>query len=489
MPNNFKLTGNYYVSKFGNDSWSGTSPDAPKRTIQAGLSLIPTVGGTYSLIIGAGVYNESLNKDTGFGPATTIIGDGLVIIDGENANRRFTGQINSNAVYTFRNIFFRNFSFFNIPTSTIGQLRFENCLFYSFSMSQTNNGFYWAFSNCVFINCILQGISNTTGTTHSYDKSIIINSSILSTAWISSFINSYTLNSDIGMASNIAGSSFNYNNIQGSILMNVASSVTSGVIQDTLGRYYDLSLAEPYKRGDTILKPFNFSNHRIAYPTMNASSSAVDPKFNSIEDQDFTLQADSWHIGRASDGISNIGGTKYALRRTSRISFSGSQATVDPSLIFQYDNYIISGSQVTGSITSAPIAVNTATPKVIQKVTYNGLLAFNKDTGSASGSNQNVPDFDTFTSASGNAAANPDRLVYYMRHTTGSSIPVSDAGWDNGGLWTAGQYNVFEWNTKPSIDNLGVGNGSGSFNAAVSPTFIQATYVQMQVKLRNDYLL
>lgn len=281
--------------------------------------------------------------------------------------------------------------------------------------------------------------------------------------------------------------------------MNTATAVTTGTYQDAYGNYYNLAiatstgtgtLADPYGRPLTNGRPFRFTEHRALYPTFNASSSAYDPKFNSVENYDFSLASDSPMIGKASDGVSNIGGTKYAVRNPAASSaFSGSSATVDAGLGFRYTNYVISGSAVTGSVTSAPILVNNLEKKVLQKVTYNGLLAFNKDTNAPSGSNVNVPDIETFTSASGNAGANPDRLVYYMRFTSGSAVPTTDAEWENAGLWTAGTYNVFEWNTKPSIDLSGRGNGSSSFNPADTPTYIQAQWIQLQIKLRNDYLL
>ena len=55
MANNFKLTGNYYVSIDGSDSNDGLTKDTPKRTVQAGLTLLCGLGANGSLIIGAGV--------------------------------------------------------------------------------------------------------------------------------------------------------------------------------------------------------------------------------------------------------------------------------------------------------------------------------------------------------------------------------------------------------------------------------------------------
>jgi hypothetical protein len=74
-----------------------------------------------------------------------------------------------------------------------------------------------------------------------------------------------------------------------------------------------------------------------------------------------------------------------------------------------------------------------------------------------------------------------------MRYSTQTVQPTTSSEWDNGGYWTAGNYGTFEWNTKPSIDNAFVGNGDPAFNAAATPTFLNVTWIQLKVKLRNDY--
>lgn len=500
MPNTFKLSGNYYVSKAGNDANAGTSPDAPKRTIQSALT---AASSGQSIIVGAGQYNENLSRAAGSSTAIAIYADGDVVLKSSTNTKNtivLDGQLSAAESVHWFNFTFVNYSI-SLLTATNGlsealNPKIESCKLINCEIIISATAYPAAFNffKSIFVNCIFNTTSNTQGAI-TLNKNIFVNSIVQYRS--GQFTDNYLDSSSRLLVVNTAAAA-SYNNIQGSIVCQFTSSATSGIIQDVYNRYYDLSLAgtsgsgtlvDPFWRANTIGAPFNVDNQKVAYPTLNAVGSfSADPKFNSVEDMDFTLQANSPHLGKSSTG-GNIGETNYGVIRTARIAFSGSDASVEPSLIFQYNNYVISGSEVTGSVVSAPMAVNHIIPKVIQKVTYNGLLAFNKDTGSATGSNTNVPDFDTFTSASLNAAANPDRLVYYMRHTTGSSIPVSDANWDNGGLWTAGEYNIFEWNTKPSIDASGVGNGSGSFNPASAQTYIQATYVQMKVKLRNDYLL
>ena len=488
MPNNFKLTGDYYVSKFGNDSWDGLTPDTPKRTVQAGLFLAIPVS-FRTLVIGAGVYNENISLNY-FQPNINVIADGEVILDG-SYGKSLSLANSSGGSGTWTGITIRNYSAISIlPFLSLFRCKLININNFTSAIK------IGSINECSLINVYSIDLAAENCL---ISKTLLINTTIFGgriTRVLNCYVNSSSM---LSINSGITTANFNWNNYQGQIMMNAASSITSGVIQDVYARYYDLSIAsaptasgtliDPYGRAQTSGKPFYLSQHRIAYPTYNISSSAYDPKFNSVENYDFSLASDSRMIGAASDGT-NIGGTVYAVRNPAASSaFSGSSATVDAGLGFRYTNYVISGSAVTGSVTSAPILVNNLEKKVLQKVTYNGLLAFNKDTGSVSGSNINVPDVETFTSASGLAGANPDRLVYYMRFTSGSAMPTVDAQWENAGLWTAGTYNVFEWNTKPSIDLSGRGNGSSSFNPVDTPTYIQAQWIQLQIKLRNDYLL
>jgi len=486
MPNNFKLQGDYYVSKFGNDSWDGLTPDTPKRTIQAALNLFSS--GTRTIIIGSGDYSEAILKTGGAGVGVNIYADGIVNIRALLLTSEFVIAISAVVIV---GVNFFSFSRININ----GTLTMTDCSFRNITSIalNTSNAFSSTSNRCVYINSIFT--YNYIGT---IQNSIFINSISSQLALINCYANSSSI---ISVGNGSSGGNYNYNNIQGAVINPIATTVTTGTYQDIYGRYYNLSIAgnnttpdagtigNPLYRADTLGRAFSFATHRILYSTFNVNSISEDPKFNDILAQDFTLQSGSPHIGRASDGISNIGGTRYAIRAAANSSsFSGSSATVDTGLTFSYDNYVISGSAVTGSVTSAPIFISSSA-KVIQEIDYNGLLAFNKTTSSffSSGSNVNVPDFDTYTSASGNPGANPDRLVYYMRLTTGSTQPVVDSDWDNGNLWTRGDYNVFEWNTKPSIDVYGRGNGDPNFLVANS-SFLRATYIQMKVKLRNDYL-
>lgn len=485
MAHNFKLTGDYYVSVDGSDSNNGLTKDTPKRTIQAGLNLLTTNNKT--LVIGTGYYQETLSRSAAL-TGITIVGDGTVVLDGQGIRSFSLGFSNGNPAL-LSNIWLKNYPSCSISGFGTASWSISGIMYVGgFS---TNSNHY--FSRSILIGCTY------TSNCCQFGLSIIINTNLTATGTAGAvFQDCYLSSSSVIYVTTSGGASMSYNNIQGAIAMNGATSVTTGVYQDVYGRYYDLSqagsggsgtISDPYKRSDTANKVFNFTTHRILYSTTNINSISLDPKFNDIQAQDFTLQADSPHIGRASDGISNIGGTNYAIRDAANGDVYFTNAVSRTNLAFIGDDQIVSGGS-SGEVIGAPRFVSN-TVKVLQKMTYNGLLEFNKAISGGTVGNRNVPDqevYDSTLQPPNVAGANPDRLVYYMRFSTQVAQPATSGEWDNGGLWTAGNYETFEWNTKPCVDNVGVGNGSPSFNASATPVFIQATWIQLKIKLRNDYV-
>ena len=500
MAHNFKLTGNVYVSVDGNDSNNGLTKDTPKRTVQAGFNVL---GAGQTLIIGAGVYKETIVTTDKAG-SLTIRGDGYVVLEGAGSSYAVWNGGQGN-LYTFNGIEFRNYTWvFGYPFSygTTGQV-YNNCIFKGINVV---GGSTINYTSSIIINCNITSLSTALV---QFNKSIIVNSKIGfyqlndTPGYVVGYsgkmnlaTNSYFTNCALNCS--ISAVNFNYNNIQNtSIILDTASTVTTGVYQDIYGRYYDLSITtstgdgtvgNPYGRPYTAGSAFSFTNHRILYPTFNANSFSSDPKFNDILAQDFTLQSTSPHIGKASDS-SNIGGTNYALRYSSKGAEFNTSAVSVTGLAFVGNDWTISGG-TTGEVVSAPILIS-ATAKVLQKISYNGLLEFNKSITGGTAGNRNVPDQEVYDSTAqppNVAGANPDRLVYYMRYSTQTSQPSADAQWDNGGYWTAGTYGVFEWNTKPTIDNAFLGNGHPSFNSGVTATSLNVTWIQLKVKLRNDYV-
>jgi hypothetical protein len=504
MAHNFKLTGDYYVSVDGSDSNNGLTKDTPKRTVQAGLNLITTAGKT--LVIGSGVYRENISRFFPNGGTVYIAGDGQVYLEPLTSTGQFYLFPNAGLTVTLyvSDIIFRNYAYLGINYYWGFIPYFNRCTFINLLINAEYASAIFNFTNSLFINIKIQTevISSNAGSalagslTLSMDKCIFVNSSFsLWPVYGANITNTFFLNSLIRVSST---GICNYNNIvSSSIILNAATSVTSGIYQDIFGNYYNLAITtstgtgtieDPYGRPLTNGRSFSFTNHRILYPTFNANSISVDPLFNNLESQDFTLQATSPMLGKASNGIDNIGGTKYALRYAATGDAFNTSAVSISNLALSASNWVVSGG-TTGEVISAPILISSV-PKVLQKITYNGQLEFDKLITPGTAGNRNVPDqevYDSTVQPPDVAGANPDRLVYYLRYSTQANQPTADAQWDNGGYWTAGTYNTFEWNTKPSIDTAFVGNGAPTFNSAVTATFLNVTWIQLKVKLRNDY--
>lgn len=157
---NVKPAGVAYVALFGNDTTGNGSRQYPYRTIVKGS----TVGNNF-IIIGAGVYRESLTV------GTTLVGDGDVIMDG-------TGfSVVSTAIYYCKNITFKNYQAMGNPGIPVvsdgctfmdmnGTVSLNVCANTTFtritSLLQFNNVVLDSNANNTFIDCVDVRISNTT---------------------------------------------------------------------------------------------------------------------------------------------------------------------------------------------------------------------------------------------------------------------------------------------------------------------------------------
>jgi len=488
MPNNFKLTGNVYVSKAGNDANSGLTPDAPKLTVQAGLNTL-TSGQT--LIIGAGVYNEP-NISRSANLSYVVIGDGQVVLDGSTFGE-FSIILGANSNFVdFFNITFRNYKFIRRSENAAdisGRLTFTNCVVYNTNLFADVGSQFGGASiirpffliKTLLVNV---GLSATVipiynvGRFYFYDSTLIncaqiarptATSNVNSTTSLNSiltFINSYSdSNTYLNIDANTAASNFNFNNIQGKIIMNTNGAV-SGVNSNGVA--------------------LSFAQHRIDYPTFNVNSFSSDPKFNNPTLLDFTLQAGSPNVSASSNFSSNIGGTEYAVSYTASSAAFTTNA-ISQSLDYRGIYYGISGSAVSGSITSGPMFLQWPRTKPLTAVNWIGALDFNKSISASFSGNTNVPAYTTFTSASLLAGANPDRLKIRMRFSTQQTQPSTDAEWDNNGYWPAGTYQLFEPNTKPKIDYKGTGNGDPTYAETSAIGDLVPSWIQTEIILRNDY--
>lgn len=550
MPNNFRLTGdyytNYYISKAGHDSNDGLTPDTPKKTIQY-------LGqGTY--IVGAGMYSGSLNIGSLNLRYMVMLTDGTVII---NNSSNFSVPFIDNGLIIKNSIVF----FGGLTVYAYNYLDLINC-----TVSGIDGESKWNY--CKIINTdIVSGSS--TGPRY-MDFCIVIGSNIvLYNNKDSSFTNSYIdIASTISFqAPPIVGTAqFGYNNIQGIIQLDgvryAIQDQFTGTPQDN---GYD---SDVYWLNEANLTANGYSGTISGWDAMVATCINRDPDFNDVSKLDFTLKATSPHLGRAADGVSNIGGINYAQSyyvgtSNTNILLLESEAGAFDTTTNIYD-WVLNNLVTQGYIRM--ILKVSDTPEELSIINYIGNLSFDSDeqggTTAEGGTNRNfnvpdsrpitseypdyltttadaaddttlvitnhgasigewvkvdgqyreitaIPDSDTIAVASSFrstvtagtdvqigtfkqlAALNPNRLNFKMRTTTQTDINSSnwdnDTVWDNNGLVTAGKYLVQEWGEQPRIDNLnGVGIGDDEYDDAFGNT-IQATYIDIIIYLRDDY--
>jgi len=448
--NGFRIAGNFYVSKAGNDANDGLTPDTPKATFNAALNLVTAAG--QIIVIGAGMYEETISKTMSF--ATTIRPDGEVKFRGSGTNL-FT--IGSSGVI-MNNITFENY----LGVYTTSTSAFNNCTFIScgtvgwfISSSTTLN-----YNYCKFINVgsITTNQNANAGTGINLNYCIVINC----IAYIIGCNNSYFNSSSSIRYRNVNGGNMDYNNIMCPITI--------------LGTAYP-----------------DLASQVAAQPTFNANSFNQAPKFNNASKYDYTLQFDSPHLLKASDGLTNIGGTNYAV---TSVFATGAEWSVNNSLSERVNidqsgqDAIITNGQSSGYVSSAPWKAF-ANPTEIMQMVYNGALLFNKNAATPA-TNNNVPDANVFAGANANGGGNPDRLSIEMRWTTSDEMPAQNSDWTNGNYGAPGEYYKFEINQQPKLyfnpgENKYYGNGSASYQVGNAFNF-PVVWVQFRVTLTNLYL-
>lgn len=452
MAHNFRLSGNFYVSKAGNDAWDGLTKDTPKATLNAVMGLISAASQT--IIIGTGVYEEAINR---LSQSTTLRADGNVRIRGNGSNT-FTFSGGSNQFY---DIIFENYLSFSSATISVARCIFMNI--------PSLNGIMNGVQNCIYINCTL-----TTNSSLNVNYSIFINSYVRASGCLNSYFNSastYRITTGVF-------ASHNYNNIMGAMVNQAGTA------------YADLTAF----RADT-------STNNISY---HVQSFNAPPKFNNVYKYDFTLQYDSPHIIAANDGVSNIGGTNYARVSDMYVSpewqiangatystNNGSAITSNPAnadIVYDGQDFVLATGCTRGYVIPAPVKV-AANAQVLQGVNLNGIGYYNKSANNGTLMNDNVPDADVYpaaTTSPGTAGASPDRLSYGLRFTDNDTMPGSDVDWINGYNGQAGAFVLLEPFGKPLMNSNGIGSGSALFDPA-SGVELSVIWVQPKITLTRLY--
>lgn len=433
MTNNFRITGDFYVSKAGSDSNDGLTPNTPKATIAAGLNLITVAG--KRLVIGVGTYEEAINRNVTV--AVTILADGNVTIKGDGTNGCVLTGMSGNVF----NITFSNYNNFN----TNNGLVFNNCTFRDIS---TSNQIAGTFSGCKIIN-----FTNSGATFPNTTSCIIINCTWNTGTIVNSYVNEF---SQLYINTTTAGSS-DYNNILGTIKVGSA-----GTFQ-------------------------TLADHKTSFPGLNQHSFALQPLFNDVSKEDFTLQATSPHIAATSTG-SNIGSTNVGKPFYTSVApeWQTANGAIWENIVLSGTDLVINTGSTSGRVTSAPMLISN-NPVIINSINYCGLLLFNKSKAGGTATNQNVPDATVYPASDTSGGGNPDRLVIEMRWSNQNSMPVNSTDWINGGLLTAGAFGKFPINTQPFVDNSQKGSGEPDFNNSIQNSIV-AIWVQFRVTLTNSYL-
>ncbi|MBS7565071.1 hypothetical protein KHS38_11710 [Mucilaginibacter sp. Bleaf8] len=442
----------YYVSKAGSDSNDGLTPDTPKATISGVMAAIAALSAATAvyIIIGAGVYEEAVNSSNKMAQGSQMVADGQVTFRGNGVN---------------------TFSLSVSPGCTVYGCNFENYAAIAF-----RNGI----NNCIIRNCpnVSPGIVGA-----SISNCLIIGATIASRP---TSISSIFLDCSFpGGLNNFKATYFN-GNCTITMAMETVTSVGNVDYNNIMGML----------RNGTNGTYKSLADFKADYPGYFLNCINLPPKFNNPAKYDFTLQADSPHIGAGnSDGTLNIGGTSYGvpfvagvapqwLEPNAVISRSDGQ---NPDLVMSGTDLVLAQGKASGTITSAPMRIS-LNPAAIQLMQYNGFLGFNKSQPGGSATNNNVPDANIYAGSAANGGGNPDRLSYEMRWTDNDTMPGSDVDWTVTPIVAPGSFLRFEWNTQPLFDTMGFGNGSASFNKNASLSPVSAVWIQIRVTLTNNYV-
>lgn len=283
-----------YVDSFNGDDANSGSYDAPKRSIQGALD----VGANNMIIICAGYFNEGdfLNKRH----RISLISEGFVILDGTdkltfNPNLyipiSFNGIVNEGSVFSFGHFLFKNFitNIFGIGVSGASRCYVNGCIFISgvVDLGKVGSHVFERTSNCLFINSsvIIHGSNNRS---MFFENNTFVNSSLTVTS--SNLVNFHIEHCVFDEASSVdlANSTpnlFDYNAILGTQTEKIR---VNGVW---------------YENTEDLQANTSFAQNDLP--------STTDPKFNLINDKDYTLKVDS-PLRFASDYGSYIGFANYA---------------------------------------------------------------------------------------------------------------------------------------------------------------------------------
>ncbi len=491
MANTFTKTGNYYVSKAGNNANAGTSKDLPKLTIASAYSAAST---GHTIVIGEGVYFGAVNLGA---KRITLEGDGIVVLDlngGDFSMMEFGDTLANN----YNNLIIRNGVITTPFAYNPNQLyNFNDChILCAFTTNNVSSGITHTvnFTRCVISSVFTfknNSITVTSSTAYSlnFSRCTLFNTTINATDNVLSFKDSILESGCVINHASATVANFSYNCIRGGVSRNSASVVTSGIINDVAGNYYDLSIAgsggtgtvsSPFQRGNTLNAVFYLADHLIAYPTYNANSFSSDPLFNHSIAGNFTISLNSPCFKKSSTGL-NVGALETAFVQKAGVDIAGTLTNITGTT-----DLIVSGG-TSGTIEQNWVQYSTSSLRTLGIFRYTGALTFDKSITPPVARNQNVPDTTVYTGGDASGGGNPDRLVFELAWYTGVGTPTVLADADNGGYISSGTYAKFRWGLQPSFDSFGVSNGEPNWNPTVTQIYLACTYFKPRFTLTNAY--
>jgi len=161
MAYRFRYTGDYYVSPTGDDSNSGTSPDAPFATIQAAMDAKGNTTTATTIVIGTGIYYEAVSTINTSNSNTnlTIQGDGVVIINGEGISDDTTNCALGNGGSTLRGTIINDITITNWHNAILDPngggnvyfAYFNRCKFINIFDVKRSDGNVIYYNDCIFV--------------------------------------------------------------------------------------------------------------------------------------------------------------------------------------------------------------------------------------------------------------------------------------------------------------------------------------------------
>ncbi len=435
---NFKKTGDFYVSKGGDNGNDGLTADTPKLTIQEAINVSSS---NTKIIVGDGTYDEA-NLIFGVKQNVIIEADGIVIFENDKTGDLLTNLINisDDKIYIqFIGFVVVNYRYTLNATNRNNLLFFKECTFINspFFGRKGSNQVACLLLGCKFINSSYNVISQLQIITNIFAESLRTDSCIfINTTYYS---NTKIIDSFYDDQSNIEYDS---------------TPVTStGAIQDKQNS--DFNCINSTITYETVFYS-NLQAFQAANPAINQNSINEQANFNRISNEiltlDFSVKGSSPLLFAGSGG-KNIGNVKRGLQiwRNSDAVQNG----VLSQIVFNGNIWQIQGENATGFIITDTIdfGLTVRSPKL----TIKGLVNFL----------DNVPDFD-------NSLLNPNKLDIEAKWAvTGEDI-------------TAKSYVPFLLNERMVLDGTGKSNGQSGFewdNLALIPM----RFIQLRITLRQNY--